>query len=72
MVLYNKPDKDIVAECIDIKCGKNSWYSMDDIRLENAQWICYVRMMFQHFDQEINDMEVKNPKIKFSFAVMDK
>lgn len=72
MVLYNKPENDIVAECIDIKCGKNSWYAMDDIRTENSQRVVYPWFMFQHFDQEIKEMWIKNPKIKFSFAVMDK
>lgn len=72
MILYNKPDWDLVWEIIDIKCWKNSRYSSDEIRKENLQWICYVRLMFNHFDEEISNMWIKNPKIKFSFAVMDK
>lgn len=72
MVLYNKPNEDICWEVFDIKVWKNSWYDHEDIWTENQQRIIYSRFMYKLFDQEINSMWIKNPKIKFSFAVMDK
>lgn len=73
-VLYNNPSREdkIVAEIIDIKCWKISWYSKPDIRRENAQWYFYPWFIFQHFRQEINFHWIDKPKIKFSFAVIDK
>lgn len=72
IILYNKPENDICAEVIDIKCWKDSWYASDEIYNENSQWCIYPWFVYQHFDEEIGNMWVKNPKIKFSFAVMDK
>lgn len=72
IVLYNKPDWDVCWEVIDIKCGKDSRYASDEIWRENSQRWVYPRFMFQHFDEEIKEMWITNPKIKFSFLVMDK
>lgn len=74
IILYNNPDKEewIVAEIIDIKCGKISWYDKPDIRRENSQWYFYPRFVFMHWGMEIELLHVDKPKIKFSFGVIDK
>ena len=74
VILYNNPNKEdkIVAEIIDIKVGKISWYEKSDIRKENFQRAVYSFFVFNHFGQEIFLTGIDKPLIKFSFAVMDK
>lgn len=74
VILYNNPNKEdkIVAEIIDIKVWKVSWYEKKEIWFENFQWVIYPRFIFNHFGQEFLLTWIDKPLIKFSFAVMDK
>lgn len=74
IIIYNNPDREtwIVAEVIDIKCGKISWYDKPDIWRENAQWYFYPWIVFTHWAMEIAATNIESPKIKFSFWVVDK
>jgi len=74
IIIYNNPDREvwIVAEIIDIKCGKISWYDKPDIRRENSQWYFYPRFVFTHRGMEIQSFWIEKPKVKFSFWVIDK
>lgn len=74
IILYNNPNREdeIVAECIDIKCWKTSRYSKPDIRTENSQRYFYLWFLFHHFALEFKEHNFEKPKIKFSFAVVDK
>lgn len=74
IILYNNPshwDK-IVAEVVDIKCWKTSWYDKPDIRRENSQRYFYPWFVFTHFWQEISLTWIDKPLVKFTFAVIDK
>lgn len=74
IILYNNPNKEewIVAEIIDIKCGKISWYDKPDIRRENSQRYFYPWFVFNHWWMEISWLWIDKPKVKFSFWVIDK
>lgn len=74
IIIYNNPNREewIVAEIIDLKSWKISWYDKPDIRRENAQWRTYSWLVFNHWWLEFSQTWIDKPKIKFSFVVADK